>query len=183
MKNTKETWKPVVGYEGLYEVSDLGRVKKVARTITKADGTIKKVDERILKPSDSNGYQIVGLYRNGVSKSNWVHRLVAQAFIPNNDQSKTVINHKDENKRNNSVANLEWCTYKYNANYGTRNERVGKGNSKPIQQLDLKTGLIIATYPSLTEASLSIGIHWSTISNVAKGRGKTAGGYGWKYQN
>lgn len=183
MKNTKETWKPVVGYEGLYEVSDLGRVKKVARTITQADGTVKKIDERILKQSDSNGYQIVGLYRNGVSKSNWVHRLVALAFIPNNDQSKTVINHKDENKRNNSVANLEWCTYKYNANYGTRNERVGKSNSKPIQQLDLKTGLIIATYPSLTEASLSIGIHWSTISNVAKGRGKTAGGYGWRYQN
>ena len=183
MKNTKETWKPVVGYEGLYEVSDLGRVKKVARTITLTDGTVKKIDESILNQSDSNGYLKVGLYRNGVSKSNWVHRLVAQAFIPNNDQSKAVINHKDENKRNNSVANLEWCTYKYNANYGRRNERISESISKPILQFDLETGLIIATYPSIKEAGLSTGINQISISRVARGKYKTAGGYGWKYQN
>lgn len=182
MNNTKETWKPVVGYEGLYEVSDLGRVKKVARTITKADGTIKKVDERILKPSDSNGYQIVGLYRNGVSKPNWVHRLVAQAFIPNPNKLPEV-NHKDEIRANNKLDNLEWISHRDNSNYGKHNERISKSKCKPIQQLDLKTGLIITTYPSLTEASLSIGIYKSTISKVAKGKRKTAGGYGWRYQN
>lgn len=182
MNNTKETWKPVVGYEGLYEVSDLGRVKKVARTITKADGTIKKVDERILKPSDSNGYQIVGLYRNGVSKSNWVHRLVAQAFIPNL-KNLSDVNHKDEIKTNNNLDNLEWISHRDNLNYGRRNERISESVSKPIQQLDMKTGLIIATYPSLTEASLSIGIHWGNISMAARGKYKTAGGYGWRYQS
>ena len=104
-------------------------------------------------------------------------------FRSNSDQSKTVINHKDENPRNNSVANLEWCTHKYNANYGTRNERMAKGKSKPIQQLDMKTRLIIATYPSIKEAGLSTGIDCGNISSVARGKGKTAGGYGWKYQS
>ena len=169
MKNTKETWKPVVGYEGLYEVSSEGIVRNLKTG-------------RILKPFyNTKGYVMVNLTSaNNDKTKKLVHRLVAQSFIPNNDQSKTLINHKDENKRNNSVANLEWCTYKYNANYGTRNERVAKGNSKPIQQLDMKTGLIIATYPSIKEAVLSTGINRSSISMVAKGKGKTAGGYKWK---
>lgn len=171
MKKTKETWKPVVGYEGLYEVSSEGRVRNVKTG-------------KILKPKNNRrGYLFVGLHKNGAVKNRYIHRLVAQAFIPNNDQCKTLINHKDENPRNNSVANLEWCTYKYNANYGTRNERVAKSKSKPILQLDLKTGLIIATYPSLTEASLSTGINWGNISMVARGKRKSAGGYGWRYQN
>lgn len=182
MKKTKETWKPVVGYEGLYEVSDLGRVKKVARTITLADGTIKKVDERILKPSDSNGYQIVGLYRNGVSKSNWVHRLVAQAFIPNPNKLPEV-NHKDEIKANNNLDNLEWVSHRDNSNYGKRNERISKSMSKPIVQIDLSTGLIIKTYPSTTIATRVTGINYDTISRAARGKYKTAGGYGWRYTN
>lgn len=176
MKNTKETWKPVTCTDiVMYEVSSEGNVRNLKTG-------------RILKPFyNTQGYARVNLTcaYNDKTKQTWklVHRLVAQAFIPNNDQSKTIINHKDENPRNNSVANLEWCTYKYNANYGTRNERMAKSNSKPIQQLDMKTGLIIATYPSLTEASLSIGIHWSNISMAARGKYKTAGGYGWRYQN
>lgn len=182
MKKTKETWKPVVGYEGLYEVSDLGRVKKVARTITKADGTIKKVDERILKPSDSNGYQIVGLYRNGVSNPNWVHRLVAQAFIPNPNKLPEV-NHKDEIRTNNKLDNLEWISHRDNSNYGKHNERISKSKCKPILQLDLKTGFIIAYYPSVKEAGSSTGIYYDTITKAARGIIKTAGGYKWKYQN
>nr|DAM93111.1 MAG TPA: homing endonuclease [Caudoviricetes sp.] len=171
MKNTKETWKPIADYVGLYEVSSEGRVRNVKTG-------------KILKPKNNRrGYLFVGLYKNGAVKNRYIHRLVAQAFIPNNDQSKTLINHKDENPRNNSVANLEWCTYKYNANYGTRNERVAKSKSKPIQQLDMKTGFIIATYPSLTEAGLSTGINWGNISMVTRGERKTAGGYGWRYQN
>lgn len=176
MKKTKETWKPITCTDNVkYEVSSEGKVR-ILNT------------GRILKPCyNTKGYARVDLTSANNDKTKktrkLVHRLVAQAFIPNNDQSKTLINHKDENPRNNSVANLEWCTHKYNANYGTRNERVGKSKSKPIQQLDMKTGLIIATYPSLTEAGLSIGIYKGNISNVAKGRGKTAGGYGWKYQN
>lgn len=174
MRKTKETWKPVVGYEGLYEVSSEGNVRNLKTG-------------RILKPFYAFGYAMVNLTSANNDKTKktkkLVHRLVAQAFIPNNDQSKTLINHKDENKRNNSVANLEWCTYKYNANYGTRNERMAKSKSKPIQQLDLKTGLIIATYPSIKGAGSSTGINRSRISMVAKGKCNSAGGYGWRYQN
>jgi hypothetical protein len=176
MKKTKETWKPVTCTDiVMYEVSSKGNVRNLKTG-------------RILKPFyNTKGYARVDLTRASSDKTKkalkLVHRLVAQAFIPNNDQSKTLINHKDENKRNNSVANLEWCTYKYNANYGTRIERVAKSNSKPILQFDLETGLIIATYPSLTEAGLSTGIYKSNISRAARGMYKTAGGYGWKYQN
>lgn len=176
MKKTKETWKPVTCTDNVkYEVSSEGKVRNLKTG-------------RILKPSyNTFGYAMVDLTgaSNDKTKKTYklVHRLVAQAFIPNNDQSKTVINHKDENPRNNSVANLEWCTYKYNANYGTRNERMAKGKSKPILQLDMKTGLIIATYPSVKEAGLSTGIYKSNISRAARGMYKTAGGYGWKYQN
>ena len=176
MRKTKETWKPVTCTDiVMYEVSSEGRVRNLKTG-------------RILKPYyNTQGYARVDLTSANNDKTKrtrkLVHRLVAQAFIPNNDQSKTLINHKDENPRNNSVANLEWCTYKYNANYGTRIERMAKSNSKPIQQLDLKTGLIIATYPSIKKAGLIIGIYKSDISKVAKGKRKTAGGYGWKYQN
>lgn len=171
MKNTKEAWKPITDYVGLYEVSSEGRVRNVKTG-------------KILKPKNNRrGYLFVGLHKNGAVKNRYIHRLVAQAFIPNNDQSKTLINHKDENKRNNSVANLEWCTYKYNANYGTRNERVAKSNSKPIQQLDMKTGLIIATYPSTTIATRVTGINYDTISRAARGIYKSAGRFGWRYTN
>ena len=172
MKSTKETWKPVVGYEGLYEVSSKGDVRNLKTG-------------RILKPFyNTKGYVMVNLTSTSNDKTKkLVHRLVAQAFIPNNDQSKTLINHKDENKRNNSVANLEWCTYKYNANYGTRNERMAKSKSKPIQQLDMKTGLIIATYPSASIASKETGILISSISMVARGIYKSAGRFGWRYTN
>lgn len=176
MKKTKETWKPVTCTDiVMYEVSSEGKVRNLKTG-------------RILKPYyNTQGYARVNLtsaYNDKTKQTKkLVHRLVAQAFIPNNDQSKTIINHKDENKRNNSVANLEWCTYKYNANYGTRNERVAKSKSKPIQQLDLKTGFIIATYPSVTEASLSIGIYYDTITKAARGIKKSAGGFGWRYQN
>ena len=176
MRKTKETWKPITCTDNVkYEVSSEGNVR-ILKT------------GRILKPFyNTSGYATVDLTsaNNDKTKKTYklVHRLVAQAFIPNNDQYKTLINHKDENPRNNSVANLEWCTYKYNANYGTRNDRVAKSNSKPIQQLDMKTRLIIATYSSIKEAGLSTGICQSDISRTARGKYKTAGGYGWRYQN
>lgn len=177
MRKSKETWKPITCTDNVkYEVSSEGKVRNLKTG-------------RILKPFYTKGYaraNLTSAYNDKTKQTmKLVHRLVAQAFIPNNDQSKTLINHKDENPRNNSVANLEWCTHKYNANYGTRTERVAKGNSKPIQQLDLKAGLIIATYPSASIASKETGILISSLSRVARGKGKrkTAGGYGWRYQN
>ena len=118
-----EEWKNVIGYEGLYEVSNKGNVRNVRRNT-------------LLKLSKTNyGYIQVYLYKNGIRTGLKVHRLVAQAFIPNPDNLPEV-NHKDENPINNSVNNLEWCDHKYNVNYGHRTEnaintRVKNGYADP----------------------------------------------------
>lgn len=108
---TEEIWRPVVGYEGLYEVSSYGRVRSLRRG-------------RILTSSiNRDGYVRCHIKVNGVSKYYLVHRMVAEAFIPNPDNLPQV-NHKDEDKTNNRVENLEMCNAKYNSNYGSRIERV-----------------------------------------------------------
>lgn len=119
---TDEIWKPIEGYEGLYEISTWGRVKSLERNVMTAVGTLYKRPERILKPSLSRGYPVVTLSHDMVQKTFLVHRLVAMAFIPN-PHGYPMINHKDEDKTNNYVENLEWCDAKYNVNYGTANER------------------------------------------------------------
>lgn len=118
--NSEEIWKPVVGYEGLYEVSSLGRV----RSLDRYDRMNHFWKGRILKLcTDGAGYLMVGLCSNSKVKTYKVHRLVAQAFIPNPDNLPEV-NHIDEDKRNNRVDNLEMCDGKYNSNYGTRKDRI-----------------------------------------------------------
>lgn len=170
MKNTKETWKPITDYVGLYEVSSEGRVRNVKTG-------------KILKPKNNRrGYLFVGLHKNGAVKNRYIHRLVAQAFIPNPNKLPEV-NHKDEIKANNNLDNLEWVSHRDNSNYGKRNERISKCMSKPIVQIDLSTGLIIKTYPSTTIATRVTGINYDTISRAARGKYKTAGGYGWRYQS
>ena len=121
---TEEIWRPVVGYEGLYEVSSYGRVRSMDRYVKYSNGRINLHKGRILSPGkDTNGYLQVILTCNGKHKSIKVHRLIVQAFIPNPDNLLEV-NHKDEDKTNNSVDNLEWCTRKYNINYGSRKDKV-----------------------------------------------------------
>lgn len=120
---TSETYKPVVGFEGLYEVSDLGNVKSLEREeISYSRGGnafTRKRNERILKArSDIHGYQIVALCKDGKTYDKKIHRLVAEAFIPN-PSGLPIINHKDENPSNNKLTNLEWCTNQYNQLYGT----------------------------------------------------------------
>ena len=118
-----EEWKNVIGYEGLYEVSNIGNVKNVRRNT-------------LLKLSKTNdGYIQVSLYKNGIRTGLRVHRLVAEAFLPNPD-GLPLVNHKNEDKSDNSVENLEWCTAKYNTNYGHRTEnaintRVKNGYADP----------------------------------------------------
>ena len=118
-----EIWKDIEGYEGLYKVSNLGRIKSLPKFHkTRYSGYMKK--ERILKPRfDTYGYLMVVLCKNKKEKNYLVHKLVANAFIPNT-KNYDCINHKDEDKTNNCVDNLEWCDRYYNNNYGTRNKRI-----------------------------------------------------------
>lgn len=121
-----EEWRDIEGYEGLYQISNLGRVKSLSRIAIDRRGIPHYVNERILKQAfDKNGYCLVGLHINGKIKSGKVHRLVASAFI-DNPHNLPDVNHKDENKSNNNVDNLEWCTPKYNINYGTCLDRIAK---------------------------------------------------------
>jgi hypothetical protein len=112
-----EIWKPIPGYEGYYEVSNTGKVRSLTRTVIMKDGKPRPIKGRELKPKINNGYPTVNLSKNGTVKTIRIHRLVALTFIPNPD-NLPIINHKDENKQNNNVNNLEWCTYEYNNNYG-----------------------------------------------------------------
>ena len=131
----EEIWRPVVGYEGLYEVSNTGRV----RSLDKYDSMNRFLRGRILRLfTDGLGYLRAQLYSNSKRKSFLVHRLVAQAFIPNPDNLPQV-NHRDENPSNDNVDNLEWCDGKYNVNYGTRIDR--------IRDIRLKNG----TYTGLSK--------------------------------
>lgn len=163
-----EIYKDIVGYEGLYQVSNLGNVKSLGNNKTRKD--------KILKPAKhSKGYLIVCLSKQGKHKLHKIHRLVAQAFIqnPNNYQQ---INHKDENPANNQVNNLEWCDCQYNINYGTRNQRVADSLCKQV--LCIETGVV---YKSIMEVEKQLGFNNSYISNACNGRCKQAYGYTWKF--
>ena len=167
----KEYWKPVVGYEGHYQVSNFGRVK-----------SIKFGKEIILKQhiNIKGGYYYVCLLKNGKHKNYYVHRLVAQAFLPNPNNLPEV-NHKDECKTNNVVSNLEWCDRKYNHNYGTINERISQSQSKPVLQYDLN-GNLIKEWKSINECGRN-GFNQGDICKCCNGKRKTAKGFIWKYKN
>ena len=179
----REEWKDIEGYEGLYQVSNMGRVRSLDRIIVYKDGRVWNCKGRILKNvKGKNGYLYVNLSKVGnVGKPQNIHRLVAIAFIPNPDNLPQV-NHKDEDKTNNTVDNLEWCTAKYNCNYGTAKERQKSKVSKQIMGINKINGYII-TFQSAKEAERKTGINCSHISSCCKGRKKykSAGGYIWMY--
>lgn len=154
-----EIWRDIEGYEGLYQVSNYGKVKNV---------NTNKILKQFLT---DKGYCKVSLSNCGNEKHLRVHRLVAEAFISNPDNLPQ-INHKDEDKTNNRVENLEWCDCKYNINYGTRLERISK------RVLCIETGII---YNSINEAARQTGIFNSSICNVCNGKRKSAGKYHWEY--
>ena len=165
----KEIWKDIKGYENLYQISNLGRVRN-------------NKSKKILKIcTNKYGYMVCCLH-NKKQQIKKVHRLVAEAFIPN-PQKLPQVNHKDENKTNNNVNNLEWCSNKYNCNYGTRGERIGKKLSmvlkkKIVQKQDNK---IIKIWDSAKEAEEQTKIKRSDICRCCKGIRKKAGGYSWEY--
>ena len=169
----EEIWKDIYEYEGKYQVSNMGRVRSLDRLVTYADGSNRLHRGRILKAAaDKDGYYRVIL--SDIQHSNrLVHRLVAEAFIDNPDHLPEV-NHKDENKQNNIVSNLEWCTDKYNVNYGTGltrradTQRNDPDQSKPVIQYT-KDGQKVAEYPSIKEAVRQTGIKKDTISRSCRG--------------
>lgn len=179
----KEEWRDIEGYEGLYQVSNLGRIKSLERI----DNYNRLVKEQILKPIANRGYLRVCLYKDGKQKKISVHRIVAENFLEN-PHNYPQVNHKDENKSNNCVENLEWCTAKYNSNYGTKNERVAASNtngkcSKPLLQIDKNTNEVIAEFPSTMEVKRQLGFCRVAVSECCTGKLKSAYGFKWKFKN
>lgn len=182
----KEIWRPIKNYEGLYEISSWGNVKslpkKVKVGIKNNNFAIKK--EKILKQTHrKDGYRRIALSHNKSTKNYYVHRLVAEAFIDNPNNYK-YINHKDENKSNNNIDNLEWCSFKYNINYGTRNKRASKSltgkNTKAVIQYDYE-GNFIKKWNSIAEIERELGYSTSNICACCKGRYKGMYNSIWKY--
>lgn len=174
----EEEWRPVVGYEGHYEVSNIGRVRSL--TIVRRI----RSKPRILRPIKfRRGYTFVSLSdASGKKHSIKISRIVAKAFLPNPDNLPCV-NHKDEDRANNAVDNLEWCTYVYNTHYGHCIEKIRASKAhlfRKVIQMDAD-GNYIDSFESLSEAKRKTGINNFSISNVCRGVNKTAGGYRWKY--
>lgn len=172
--NRIEIWKDYKDYEGLYQASNLGRMRSLDRWVKSKSGSVRLCKGKILKLcTDKYGYLKVGLFKNNKVKTYYVHRLVAEVFLPNPNNYKEV-NHKDENKQNNVVSNLEWCDAKYNSNYGTRNERMSKSltnniyTSREVDVYDLDMNFI-ETLPSSKECGRKYKVQHSNVRYCCNG--------------
>lgn len=170
----KKSWKSIKGYEGFYEISNYGEIKSLYNYRGK---------NNILKPRLKKGYYQIGLRKNGIRKWYAIHRLTAIAFIPN-PNNLPQINHKDENKLNNKIDNLEWCTASYNNCYGTRIKRAIKTNKlkKKVIQYDLN-GNKLNTFESISSASRETNTNITGISNCINNKIKTSNNYIWVYES
>ena len=182
----EEIWKAIEGYEGKYQVSNLGRVRSLDRKVATVHSALRTIKGKTLVPwTDKYGYLHVNLWSECKMKSHMVHRLVAGAFIPNPDNMPEV-NHKDEDKKNNRADNLEWCNTRYNINYGNRSHKVSQTRISNamlglrVEQLTMD-GQHVRTFDSIREASRVSGADKSVIVRVCKGRLQSAGGYRWRY--
>ncbi len=176
----QEIWKDIVGYEGIYQISNKGRVKSLKRKCKSIHG-YRTVPEKIYASClDAYGYPIVTLHKEGKRKTRTVHRLVAEAFI-DNPEGMTQINHIDEIKTNNFVENLEWCTIEYNNAYGTRIERLIKTQQRAVIQLDMK-GNFIKLWNGANEIARTTGMSQSAITRCCNHKRNYAYGYKWKYK-
>lgn len=190
----EEKWKDIINYEGYYQISNFGNIRSLDRKIRFNKGySIKK--GKMLKPIlNKKGYYKVSLSKNQKEKRFFIHRLVAIHFIEN-PLSKEQVNHKDGNKKNNRVDNLEWCTNLENQRHAIKNglidneqriqQAINMGiiNRKPVAQYT-KEGNLIKEYVSIKEASILNGINSRNICNCLspnQPKNKSAGGYIWKY--
>ena len=183
----KEVWRDIQGFEGVYQVSNFGRIRNILFLNGGRDKKSPRCRKeiRILKTRiKKDGYCVVHLSCGKKDYHLRVHRLVAMAFIPNPDNLPQV-NHKDEDKTNNCVDNLEWCTARYNYEYGTGQERAHNSHQKPILQLDKETGGVIKKWSSATEAAICIKgdkCYKGAISACARGERQSAYGYKWTFE-
>lgn len=177
-----ETWKEVKGYENLYMVSNLGRIKSLARLTRKKNGSYYPVKEKILKPiTTTRGYKVVALPTGNGQRQFFVHRLVAIAFIPN-PHNYPFINHKDENKSNNHVENIEWCTAKYNINYGNCRNKISESEIVSVNAYTT-SGDFIGYFKSLTEAANELNVFIQNISKCCQKKIGYTRGIVFRYAN
>ena len=184
--NMEEIWKDIKGYEGLYRVSNLGRVKSLKKRVNFYSGLYKEIKqrtyrERIINLRKTNrGYMVVELYKNGIGKRFSIHRLVAENFIKNSNNLPQV-NHIDGNKENNNINNLEWCTGSQNIKHAIKTG-LFKAKKRPVIQYDLN-GNYIKKWDTIKDFLIekNINLKSSAITKCCKGKRKSAYGYKWKY--
>jgi hypothetical protein len=194
METKTEIWKDIEGYEGIYQVSNLGRVKRLERDVPQYNHghlQYQHINEKILKMRPTKGGYMLILLRgaqDGIRRGFSVHRLVAKAFIPNPDNLPQV-NHKNEIRTDNRAENLEWCTNYYNMHYGKCQQRIYKGQHfKPVD-VYTKDGKFLSHYESLVKASKATGVPTGTVSWICQGtvrngiKRQTAKGYRFKYSD
>lgn len=165
----EEIWKSIKGFDGKYCVSSWGRIISYARY----------KEGRILRPMIcNNGYLAIDLRKNGKYERYLIHRLVAEAFIPN-PHHLPCVNHKDESRNNNRMDNLEWCTNKYNSNYGTIKNRMSEAHSISISQYT-KDNVFIKLWPNAREIERQLGFDNTAVLRCCAGKQKTSYNYVWR---
>lgn len=187
-KLENEEWKDCVGYEGLYQVSNLGNVRSLWEKTRIADKNARIMRQK----EDQRGYMRVNLRKNGATKAELVSRLVAKAFIPNPD-NHPIAGHNDDNKKNNSVENLYWTTSKENNHHNGKMDRFHKIHNEKIKQIAEKLSLPVEAinektgetmrFCSMQEAAKTIGCSRSKICSCCRGNRKSHFGYKWRYAN
>lgn len=183
----EEIWKDIVHYEGLYQASNLGNIRSIDRFVVSSDGIRQfRHGKTIKQRKNQKGYKIVRLSKNGEAKNKFVHILVLESFCKRPD-GLNQINHKDENKENNRLDNLEYCNNVYNQNYGSCSVNKSKSTindkrkSKQVIQFT-KDGTFIKEFPSLHEVERTLGFKHGHIRDACNEKLHTAYGYKWKWK-
>lgn len=174
-----EEWKDIKGYEGHYQISNKGNVKSLKRIVDNGRGKYTRSERMLKQHINQYGYYTVCLIKDKAKKNLIVHRLVAEAFLPNKNNFPQV-NHKDENKANNQIENLEWCTAQYNSAYGTRPQRLAKNNYKSVSQYTID-GKYVATYESIQDAAKAVDGNGSHIGSMCNKKAHFVSAYGYKW--